>query len=208
MQKRTKMVTMIACFLVCMISIMTAIGTTLAFHSGGGELQNKLGTKKSSVYLEEEFKPDDKWLPGETKEKKVHFGNDGENDQVIRFKVVREWLDDNGDTWTPDASNPAEITWEASLATDWDASFLSNDGWYYYKQVLPAGETTSAVMNSVKFSSELANEENDVYKDDFSGMTYRIKVYMEGVDVDSDITKTTWGKIFSQSGNTLTWSAS
>jgi len=208
MQKKTKMVTMIACFLVCAITIATAIGTTLAFYSGGGNLKNDLGTKESSVYLEEEFSPNDKWLPGETKEKEVKFGNDGEKDQVIRFKVELQWLNKSNGTWTPAASNPVKINYAASLTANWDNSFLGSDGWYYYKKVLPAGGSTPVVMESVTFSPELANAINDEYLDDFTSTTYRITVYMEGVDVNTDVTKAAWTKNFTESGGNLTWSNS
>ena len=207
------MVTMIACFLVCMIAIITAIGTTLAFYSGGGDLKNNLGTKESSVYLEEKFSPDDNWLPGETKQKEVKFGNDGESDQVIRFKVELQWLNKNDNEWTPvSPSDPDDelvtINYNTSLAANWDNSFLGIDGWYYYKKVLPIGQETAVVMDTVTFSSELANAINDEYPDDFTSTTYRIIVYMEGVDVNTGITKTTWGKIFAENGGNLTWSNS
>ena len=213
MQKKTKMVTMIACFLVCTISIITAIGTTLAFYSGGGDLKNNLGTKESSVYLEEEFNPNDKWLPGETKQKKVNFGNDGESSQVIRFKVILEWLNKDGDKWTPTPpSDPdielATINWNSQFATDWEDSFFDDDGWYYYKQVLPSGVKTAVVMDSVTFLEDLSNTVGGEYPEDFSDTTYRIKVVMEGVDVNTTLTKAEWGKTFTESGGTLTWSDS
>ena len=207
MQKKTKIVTMIACFLICAITLTVAIGTTLAFYSGGGDLKNNLGTKESSLYLEEKFSTNDKWLPGETKEKQIHFGNEGESDQVIRFKVELQWLDKDDGTWTPDNSTPVEINWNASLATNWDNSFLSTDGWYYYKKILPVGQETAAVMDSVTFSEDLADASSG-YSDDFTSTTYRIKVYMEGVDVNSGITKSTWSKTFTKSGDNLTWSNS
>ena len=218
MQKRTKMVTMIACFLVCMISIITAIGTTLAFYSGGGDLENNLDTKEnSSVYLEEEFKPDDKWLPGETKQKKVKFGNDGKVDQVIRFKVELQWLKKDGSGWdsmvlSTTEATPVTINWNASLATDWDNTFVDSDnGWYYYKKILPPNTSEAnkaVVMDSVTFKPGLSNTTSTIYPNDFSATTYRIKVIMEGVDVDAATTVAAWGKTFTKSGSTLTWSAS
>ena len=217
MQKKTKMVTMIACFLVCTITVATAIGTTLAFYSGGGDLKNNLGTKESSVYLEEEFKPDDKWLPGETKQKQVKFGNDGEVNQVIRFKVVREWLDEDGETWNLAPigleANPVTVNWNTSLTTDWDNSFLDSDGngWYYYKKILPPNTpeaNKAVVMDSVTFKRGLSNTTSTAYPNDFSDTTYRIKVVMEGVDVNTAVTTAAWGKTFTQSGGILTWSDS
>ena len=211
MRKNTKIITMLVCFLLCMVTMTAAIGTTLAFYSGGGDLKNNLATKDSSLYLEEEFSPDDKWLPGETKEKVVNFKNSGKGDQVIRFKVELQWLNKSNGTWTPVTTDPVKINWHTSLGTDWNNSFVadaSNPGWYYYNKILAAGEATPAVMNSVTFSSKLANAVIGDSKDDFSGTTYRIKVYMEGVDVNSDITTTTWSKKFTRSGNNLTWSNS
>ena len=206
MRKNTKIITMLVCFLLCMVTMTAAIGTTLAFYSGGGNLQNNLATKDSSVYLEEEFSPDDDWLPGETKIKEVNFGNDGKSDQVIRFRVEVQWLNASNGTWTPTTSNPVKINWNSSLGTDWDSSFVASGGWYYYKKILLVGTKTPAVIDSVTFSAELANKVNDIYRDNFSATTYRIRIYMEGADVDSDITTSVWSKKFTRSGNNLTWS--
>jgi hypothetical protein len=211
MRRNTKIVTMLICFLICVVTLTAAIGTTLAFYTGGGDLKNNLATKDSSLYLEEEFNPDDKWLPGETKEKVVNFKNSGKSDQVIRFKVELQWLNKSDGTWVPATTDPVKINWHTSLGTDWDDSFVadvSDKGWYYYNKILAVGEATPAVMNSVTFSPKLANAVIGDSKDDFSGTTYRIKVYMEGVDVSSDITTITWGKAFVKgSGDSLTWSA-
>ena len=205
---------MLTCFLTCVLIVTAAIGTTLAFYSSTGNLNNKLATKESSVYLDEVFDPTDKWLPGESKTKEVKFGNRGTNDQVIRFKVVLQWLDKDDDEWNDVAtSNPVEINYTNSFkdGNDWDDSFVSDasdEGWYYYNEVLKAGAETPTVMDSVTFSTKLANAVIGDSKEDFSSTTYRIKIYMESVDVNKDITDSEWNKTFILSGNTITWSNS
>ena len=204
---------MFVCFLLCVVTMTVAIGTTLAFYSGGGNLQNNLGTKDSSVYLEEKFSPEDDWLPGETKTKEVKFGNDGDGAQVIRFKVELQWLNKSNGEWNNiETSDPVEINWSDSFkdGDDWDDNFIadaSSPGWYYYNKILEKGDETPVVMESVTFSPKLANAVIGDSKEDFSGTTYRIKVYMEGIDATSAIATQTWGKAFvKDSGDILTWS--
>ena len=205
---------MLTCFLTCVLIVTAAIGTTLAFYSNKGDLKNNLSTKNSSVYLDEVFDPTDKWLPGESKTKEVKFGNRGTSDQVIRFKVVLQWLDKDDDEWNDvETNNPVEINYTNSFkeGNDWDDSFVADaydEGWYYYNEVLKVGDETPTVMDSVTFSSKLANAIIGDSKDDFSSTTYRIRIYMESVDVNEDITDSEWNKTFTLSGNTLTWSNS
>ena len=213
MKKQKGLIMMLTCFLTCVLIVTAAIGTTLAFYSGKGDLNNKLTTKESSVYLDEVFDPTDKWLPGEEKTKEVKFGNRGTSDQVIRFKVELQWLDkDDDDTWVPVTTAPVAINWTNSFkdGIDWDDSFVadaSDEGWYYYNKILEAGDETPAVMESVTFESKLANAVIGDSKDDFSSTTYRIKIYMESVDVNLDITDSEWSKVFVKgSGGSLTWS--
>ena len=205
MKKQKRLVMMLTCLLTCVLIITLAIGTTLAYYNNADSLTNKLVTTDSSVYLDEQFAPADDWLPGETKTKEVVFGNHGTSNQVIRFRVERAWLDESNNTWNPVISNPVTINWRANWLNDWDDSFISDGGWYYYNKVLAINDETDPVMESVTFSPDLANDNHIA---DAAHKTYRIRVYMEAADVNSDITGAEWGKKFTNNNGNVTWSAS
>ena len=186
--------------IVCLV-ILTIVGVTSAFYSNqGGSLENVMSTKSSGVYAQELFVPEDYWLPGESKQKEIKFGNHGKRDQVIRFRIETQWFDSNGDEWTAITENPPEIKWTEAFAKEW-TSFADDDDWYYYKKVLPAGGETATVMAAVKFSGKLSN---DSQIEDFTHATYRITIYMEALDVDAGITTAKWQKTFTQNGG-LHW---
>ena len=173
--------------------VITIMESTTAFYGNvNGEHQNTLQTKGSSLYLQELFDPQDYWLPGETKQKELNFGNEGEQNQVIRFRVELKWKDKNGENWIPATTTPVKINWTSAFEKEW-TNFKEKEGWYYYNQVLLAGSETKNIMESATFPS---NFSNDTQADDFTHATYCIKVYMEGLDVNSAVTNIEWGKTF------------
>lgn len=190
--------------IVGIVLVIATIGITMAFYSNkDAALENIMITRNSSVYLQELFDPTDDWLPGEIKQKKVNFGNKGEKDQVIRFRIEVEWLDEDGGLWLPTTDNPAEIQWAPTLPEEW-ITFSNDDKWYYYKKVLSAGEETAEVMEGVLFSTKASN---DIQVEDFTNTTYRIVIYMEGLDVNPTITQKEWKKTFHED-NGLVWARS
>lgn len=193
--KQTKLMMVLVCLTLVVVS------DAMAFYSNhGGNIENMMLTKSSSVYIQELFDPADDWLPGETKQKEVKFGNMGARNQVIRFRIETQWLSGSGDEWTPTMTNPVEIKWSDALGTEW-MSFPDDDGWYYYKDILMPGAETKAVMEAVKFATKLSNDRRI---QDFTHTTYRILIYMEGLDADSQITNAKWSKTFTQNDG-LDW---
>lgn len=172
---------------------ITMMGVTIAFYSNkGADLENMMVTKGSSVYLQELFEPAEYWLSGETKQKKVKFGNQGEKDQVIRFRIEEQWIDRGEGTVLPTKNDLVEIKWAPALTTEW-TSFPDDNGWYYYKEILSAGDETAEVMEGVSFSTKLSN---DSEANNVTHAVYQIVIYMEGLDVNSEIAYQEWDKTF------------
>lgn len=206
--------------LVAFLVLTALIGTSLAYYTGQGNLDNTMITQaRSEVYLSEYFLPNDLWLPGETKDKKVQFGNQREVDQVIRYRVITEWFDNKG---TPDNLDddipwawtgtydpePAVINYTSEI-TGPGETWTLHGSYYYYNKVLPAkkygnNSETPPVIESVTFSWELSNGKTQA--DDFSNKTCRITIQMEAVAVDPEITTEAWGMKFTKNGNELVWS--
>ncbi len=196
------------------------IAGSVAYHNTAVALQNQLAVKGSGVMLNEVFNPRDRWLPGETKEKEVNFGNCGNFDQVLRFKVTESWFHNNGTpdnlsddtpfTWTGSyAPAPAVINWTSEISGP-GANWVQIGGWYYYthifeKQSGPAPTLTANVIESVSFSNAISNSDPG-FPDSFADKRYSLVVQMETLDVDSALTKAEWGMQFTQSGNDLSWS--
>lgn len=209
--------------LLILLGALLVIGGVWAYYRNREDLQNRLLTKGSEVFLKELFSPNDLWVPGETKEKAVVFGNRGELDQVIRFKVTAAWYDNRGTpgdltddvpwqytgTYNPE---PAVIKWTGGGNAPPGADWVKLGDWYYYRRVLPKGNfltpsVTPQVMDSVTFSSGISNAGPGA-ADDFTNKRYALTLQMESVDVSSDMTKAAWQAVFVQSGSGLTWSAS
>ena len=187
--------------LIWLVVMLAIVGETLAFYSNqGGSIENVMATNGSSVYMQELFDPANLWLPGETKQKELKFGNKGEQDQVIRFRIETQWFSASGGTWEPMIEKPAWVKWATTLNQEW-TKFIDDDDWYYYNKILPANTETAKVMEAVTFSAGLSN---DSYAENFSNATYRIVVYMEALDVNPTITEAKWKKTF-VGNEEITW---
>ena len=209
--------------LVCLILLMTlgvCVGT-YAFYTASTDVQNRIKAGDSEVYLQELFSPDDLWLAGETKTKEVVFGNQGESDQVIRFKVTVEWYDNNGTpnnlsddipwayvgTYSPE---PVVINFTSEI-TGLSATWTKIGDYYYYNNVL-AGQSGSSptetlpVIDSVTFSNAISNAEYE-FGDDFSNKAVKITVEMQALRVDKSIIEDAWtGVVFTPgAGGAITW---
>ena len=211
--KKNKIILRINILLGCILLVLLTgfMDITLAFFTSSDKLDNKLRTVGSEVYLLELFHPDDLWLPGETKDKVVSFGNWQKTDQVIRFKVKTEWIDEDGFPWaytgnyTPD---PIVINWTEEISGGTKATWIKIGDYYYYKKVLLQREGVHPtelppVMESVTFSDELSNDNS--HSEDFSNKTCRLYVEMETLNVNPDITAEAWNVTFTQEGTFLKW---
>lgn len=187
-------------FLAAVLSMIWLFsGMALALYMSSGYVDNQVKAQNASgVYIHEVFNEHDRWLPGETKEKVVNFGNMGELAQVIRFKPTASWLDKDGNPWTPTTANPVILNWTAALSSSW----TKIGDWYYYKAILQPGTSTAAVLNSVTFSQELTNDGH--VTDNFSETTYKLVFTMESLEVSTAVTAAEWGVNFTGTA-TLTW---
>lgn len=187
-------------FLLLLAFVLTlgAVGGTWGYHRAEASVVNRISTRESGVTMREVFNPADKWLPGETKEKKVSFSNSGESPQVIRFRYDSRWSDSSG--------NPvAEPTTVPAINRADTENWQPLGGWYYYKRALQPGEVTAEVITSIRFDKSLTNGGYDG-KADYSDKRYTLTVTMEALDVNSTETAAGWGVTFVSSGGALTWS--
>ena len=191
--RRVRRITL--CLMVTML--LGIVGSSYAFYSSENSRRNTLATSESAVYLQEIFKAEDHWLPGETKEKIVTFGNQGTAEQVIRFKYQESWLDASGRAFTPDTGDYTEalvkLNWSEDMV-DAGGDWVYLNGWYYYNKILKPGTVTNDVLKSVTFSPQLSNDGH--LKDDFSNTSFRLVVTMESMNVNAVETVANWSASF------------
>lgn len=120
-----------------LVLVLGIVGTTLAWLTDTTtDLTNTFEYAKVSCSVEETFENNVK--------SDVKVKNTGNTNAYIRATYVVTWQDDNGNV----SGQPVQNTdYTISLNTnDW----VAKDGYYYYKNVVPAGELTNNLINSCK----------------------------------------------------------
>lgn len=157
-----------------------AVGVTSATVIHKLTMENPVKTPTVEGYIPETMDP-----------KQAQFQNDGEADVFLRVAYSETWTDKNG-MILPNQAIKKDGT-SVAVATpvwNWDGwTANTDDGWYYYSQVLPGSKSgkaeaqrkTNQVVNGVDFVSfdELADTR---YQD----AKYEIHFVMEIVQASDD----------------------
>ena len=213
--------------LALLVLLAGIVGATYSFYTSDIAIKNNLITKGSEVLLMELFNPAEKWVAGETKEKRVSFGNQLDLDQLIRFTYEVKWYKNNGagvndvewpsSTWVDanDAyrdSQAITLNWDSNFSAEWTAipGEAGAPPTYYYNKVLKAMSNSTPTMTdhptliSVTFSDKIAN--NAYFSgDDFSDKRVVITIKMEAIDVTQAAVEETWNMGFTRTGDNLAW---
>ena len=175
---------------------LMSFGITWAYYSDIIVLANPFATSHSGAAMVEEFNPDSSFLPGETVIKKVAFQNTGEMDIFLRVEVPPEeaWYakgenEPLGGDYTTDAviKNWTDGIWpeggDAAFTDDWSQVFTDADGtkYRYYRHILPAGETTEDILDSITLSTEVSNDRHAI---DYSDKIYKLTFNAEAVPAE------------------------
>lgn len=197
----------------CLLALAVCLGSfggTWAYYGNSIEIVNPLSASHSGVIMAEEFNPNDSFLPGETVTKKIWFENTGKMDLFLRVEVppVEEWADepslDTGyvikrwtSAWTTkkeekkidDLEEPKQNFEEWGSTDLWSKVFSQTDNsgvthnYRYYRKILPAGESTEAILESIKLSPEVSN---DRHGDDYSGKEYRLEFSAQAIPAEKN----------------------
>ena len=175
---------------------LMSFGITWAYYSDIIVLANPFATSHSGAAMVEEFNPDSSFLPGETVIKKVAFQNTGEMDIFLRVEVPPEeaWYakgenEPLGGDYTTDAviKNWTDGIWpeggDAAFTDDWSQVFTDADGtkYRYYRHILPAGETTADILDSITLRTEVSIDRHDI---DYSDKIYKLTFNAEAVPAE------------------------
>ncbi len=168
--------------------LIGVVGVTFAYFTTDETIENvfKIGGSYSSD-LQETFKQENDWLPGEEVEKIVKVQNTGQVGMVVRIKYTEVWeaaeagvtLDGNlSGTGTPRA---VQINFDNT--SDW----VKQGEWYYYKNVLEPNDITTAFIKSVELNSAL-----DLTADaKYLNATYKLNINAQTIQADG--ARTEWG---------------
>lgn len=155
-----------------------AVSCVLAYFFSSMQVTNLFSVGEANVYLNETFDVDDKWVPGEEKEKTVNFGNDGDMDVVIRAKFTPILKLENGETVTDKAVlNGFQLNYIDTFPNEWEKG---DDGWYYYKKVLAPEEKTGETLTSVTMSNRISNDVHGI-QTDYSNSQMDVDVVCEAI---------------------------
>ena len=191
-----------AILVVSLVLILTVLGATYAYTTHENELINLLKAhtvsgeviEGGSVGEEKEFS----LTPGGNVEKKVQFKNTGDTAVFLRVAYAEMWTDEDGKLLPHDPSY-ATPNWAAAWGSEWSNG---GDGWYYYKKILKAGDTTAEVLSSVSFLN------TPTLPTEYAQGNYQLTFAMEVVQcsneatVNTDALSKTFGKTATITGMT------
>lgn len=132
---------------------------------------------------EGDFTDKDNWEGKET-DKVVKIPNKGETPVFVRVAIVPRWVDENGNPWPGDVSRDV-VNIEYVNSSSW---LKDNDGYYYYKSIVGAGESTNEIIKSVELKTEKITDQYEQYK----GKALIVDVKSEAVEASSEAYKAVW----------------
>ena len=180
-------------------------GVSLAYYYASSDIDNPFETTEAKVYMDENFDPSDQWVPGEEKQKEVQLGNEGEMDTVLRIRFSPELkLSDGTKVTDEDVLSGFVLNFAEGFGQNW---VKGNDGWYYFKKVLKAGETTDTTLKSVTMSDAVGSDVRGAQKD-YIGSVFEVNVESQMVQASAAkeaAASQNWGMIPEVSGSAVQW---
>ena len=185
--KKTGMVLLAALAL-----IAGSFGSTWAYYYSGSQmLENPLNTSHSGAVIVEVFDPASSFLPGETVEKRVAFQNTGEMDLYLRVRIPPNegWYDKkepNTRLSTDRVNKTCAAEWgDEKESGVWEdgSEWVTIGDYRYYTKILPKGETTKDVLESIRLDPEVSNDRHSA---NYSDQIYRLIFDAEAVPVYED----------------------
>ena len=175
------------------ICLIFMIGITIAYYSQEMNLVNTFKTMTYDVVMEEEFYDD-------FGVKKVTISNnDASNTPVVlRVSYGESWR--NGDMVLSNTINGVNIvdkTWSQTFLDHFE--YDSEDGWYYYDQLLSGNESVE-LLQRIDLNSTLiaAHPEYNMYN-------YDMFFNYEAIQASEKAILEIWGKDVTISGNDVDW---
>ena len=142
---------------------------------------NNFGVANIDVEIDEDFKPPNDW-DGSSNEKLVKVQNNSTGPALIRVSIQKRWVDGNGNPWAGD-SNFIKLNFSKNENKLW---VDGEDGYFYYNKILPKGDVTEAILDSVEL--KIPEELKERYK----GKKVIVDVKTEAVQATIDGYNAVW----------------
>lgn len=188
-------------WVVCGLSVLLVIGTTLAVWHQRIQHTNHLEADTIKAQVVENFTPSE---PKDTVTKDVSFKNEGTTDVFVRVAYVETWKKKDRNNETMLLSN--QLSGKDVATKNWTKSFSDywqdgKDGWFYYKYVLQSGESTEKILNSVTFP-DYRQEAYKSYADADYSLYFKVEMLQASTGdatlnkdkVNEEASKTVFGK--------------
>ncbi len=168
---------------------VAVFGFTFAFNHDRSTIVNTNGIADYVIAYSEEFVSPQNWKTCDTTPKTFTVKNEGDRAVTVRIKYEEYWRNKVDTEYLQpmkDGVQLAIITFQNE--NDW---ILKSDGYYYYKESLEPGETTSSYFKSVTLNCDAdLGKENICTKtangtvcekpaDEYEGASYHLKIIAE-----------------------------
>lgn len=163
------------------------IGGTVAYWRGQSRVVSKLTMGTLDGALVTQQAKSSGVYPGDSVEASASVVNAGGLDLIARLKVEPEWENNANGALKNDA-----ITLNYNLGSASGQWMDGKDGYFYYRGILQAGQTTPKLYNSFTISAKEADNE-------YFGRTANIKVTMECLQATANAVKM-WNKTYADLG--------
>ena len=126
------------------------VGATLAVQGDITRFFNSATLGTSGATFTEQFVSPTNWKPCDTQPKTVTATNTGTKPINVRVTYEDYWINQNGSSLPLVHGGVQVAVINFANQSDWELN--QDDGWYYYKNPLQPGQTTSSFMASATFN--------------------------------------------------------
>jgi hypothetical protein len=165
-------------------------GAVWSWNSHQTSQENNFQSRTVSVKVNEDF-PDPTVTSGSTQIKVVSIENTGTDAAFVRVGYSEGWTTETAQL---EGTGGVQKNWTSSWLNDWTDG---GDGWYYYKKILPAGESVQ-ILSSVTFPAVIPG--NADYNLNFMVETAQVS---DQAEVNTAATQKLFGKAGTISGATI-----
>ena len=142
--------------IVASILLMLAVGSTIAYLTTSDTFENVFNTASCAVKAQETFSSPSDWKPGDETAKTVSVTSQCSSCLNARVSYTEKWEDKDGNELSLIKNGRRVAIINFDNTSDWELI----DGYYYYKNDLANGDTTSSFIKSVTYNPDLDLEKN------------------------------------------------
>ena len=163
-------------YMIAIVVLLFAVvvGTTYALFFSNTSLANLFSVGNFNVVTTETFTSPASWQPGQEISKTITATNNGNIQAAFRVKYSEAWVDSNN---SPISNVPNDAV-SINFINNYDWSYNSSDGYYYYNWIIEPGDTTRSLISGITLNSSLTGNASCVE----DGNTYNCSSSISGLE--------------------------